>query len=144
MNDENLAADLIVADAADLPYESNFFDCIVDSAVLYANTIEGIKVILKQMHKINKINGKIFSTGLFNLKTTGYGSGKKIDKNTECDLKYGALSGLGTVHFFTCDEILKIWSEVGYDDIKIDILERTENNGEYSIGYYIVEAVKKQ
>lgn len=115
----------------------------MDGAVIYANTIEGIKSILKEMYRINKVGGKIFSTGLFNSKTTGYGSGEKLEKNTERNLKSGSLSGLGTVHFFDYDEIIKIWTEIGYSDIKIDSLERTNNNGEDIVGYYIVEATKK-
>lgn len=143
LENEGLSAELIVADAANLPYKDNFFDCIIDGAVIYANTIDGIETILKEMYRVNKVGGKIFSTGLFNLKTTGHGSGEKLETNTERNLKDGALSGLGTVHFFNHDEIFKLWSEAGFKDIKIDTLERTEYNGKYTIGYYIVEAVKK-
>lgn len=76
LHEKKMNVELIVADAANLPYENCYFDCVIDGAVIYANTIKGIKLILKEMFRVTKVGGKIFSTGLFNAKTTGYGSGK--------------------------------------------------------------------
>lgn len=143
LSEEKLKAEISVADASDTGYNNNFFDCIIDGAVIYANTLDGIKSILKEMYRILKIDGKLFSTGLFNRKTTGYGTGEIIEKNTERNLKTGTLQELGTVHFFDKEEIINIWRECGFANIKIDSVERTDYDGKYITGYYIVEATKK-
>ena len=62
---EGYIADLKVGDAAAIPFESGLFDGIVDSAMIYANTIDSIKAILKECHRVLKPGGKLFSTGLF-------------------------------------------------------------------------------
>lgn len=142
IEEEGVKAQFLVADAASLPYNSDFFDAVIDSAVIYANNLDNIRIIIKEAVRILKPNGKLFSTGLFNIKTTGYGSGTKIEEGTFREITEGPLSRRGTVHFFTYQEILKIWSEAGLKNISIDTIDRTDLGGKYNISYFIVEAEK--
>lgn len=142
LNTENLKAEIIQCDAADTQYEDEFFNSIIDGAVIYANTLKGIKSILKEMNRILKRGGKIFSTGLFNQKTTGYGTGECLEKNTYRNLACGPLKNIGTFHFFSEEEIKFLWEEAGFKNIKIDSITRTDNNKESTISFYIVEAEK--
>jgi ubiquinone/menaquinone biosynthesis C-methylase UbiE len=142
MQEENVYADLTVADAGHLPYEDKFFDGVIDSAVIYANRIEQIPGILQEVYRVLKKGGKIFSTGLFNKDTTGFGTGENLGNNTYRELTEGCLSHRGTVHFFTIDEIKELWENTGFKDIKIDKFKRTDNGGESTVGYFIVEAEK--
>jgi ubiquinone/menaquinone biosynthesis C-methylase UbiE len=142
MKEENICADLIVADGGNLPYDDEFFDGIIDSAVIYANRVEQIPYILKEVHRTLKIGGKFFSTGLFNADTTGFGTGENLGNNTYRELTEGALAHRGTVHFFNKDEIRTLWEEVGFKNIKIDSFKRTDNGGESAVGYFIVESEK--
>lgn len=103
MREENVCADLIVADAGNLPYNNEFFDGVIDSAVIYANKIEQIPDLLSEIHRVLKNGGKIFSTGLFNMDTTGFGTGENLGNNTYRELTEGCLAHRGTVHFFTID-----------------------------------------
>ena len=50
-------ADLIVCDAANMDYEAEFFDGIIDSAMIYANTTNNIRKILKDIYRILKVGG---------------------------------------------------------------------------------------
>lgn len=142
MKEENVCVDLIVADAGDLPYDNEFFDGIIDSAVIYANKIEQIPDILKEIYRVLKNGGKIFSTGLFDKNTTGFGTGDNLGNNTYRELTEGCLAHRGTVHFFDKDEIENVWKDAGFKDIKIDSFKRTDNGGENTVGYFIVEAEK--
>ncbi|WP_434304815.1 class I SAM-dependent methyltransferase [Clostridium botulinum] len=142
IEEEGVKASLQVADAANIAYKDDFFDAIIDSAVIYANKINDIKNILNEAKRVLKNGGKIFSTGLFNCKTTGYGTGDKIEDGTYRELTEGALAHRGTVHFFEVNEIKRIWQEVGFKNIKIDSVERTDIGGKYTVGFFIVEAEK--
>ena len=135
-------AELIVSDASNTPYEDNFFDAAIDGALIYANTTDGIKSILKEVYRILKPNGKIFSTGLFTKNTSGYATGEKIEENTYRNVTEGTLQNIGTIHFFEKKEIEEIWDLCGFKDIKIDLIERTDYNGKHKISYYIAEATK--
>lgn len=142
LQEEMLLASFEVCDASHLNYPSDFFDALIDSAVIYANKIEHIKTILNEAYRVLKKGGKIFSTGLFNCKTTGYGTGSKLEDNTYNELTQGALSHRGTVHFFTIAEVLEFWHLAGFNNISVDELERTDNGGKMVISYYMVEAQK--
>ena len=142
MEEEKTFAELLVADAGDLPYDDEFFDGVIDSAVIYANKIEEISDILKEIYRVLKTNGKIFSTGLFNLDTDGFGTGEDLGNNTYRELTQGCLAHRGTVHFFDLEEIKILWKNAGFKNIKIDRVKRTDNGGENTVVYFIVEAEK--
>lgn len=139
---EGLSADLKVADAAGMPFENEFFDGIVDSAMIYANTSEAIRKILRECYRVLKPGGKLFSTGLFKIGMTGYGTGEKLEEHTYRELTEGALAHRGTVHFFDQVQISALWSEAGFKNIKLDSVNRTDMNGAVKIDFFMVESVK--
>lgn len=140
--EENLTASFSVQDAGSLIYQEDMFDAIVDSATIYSNKLEDISKILKEVYRILKKDGKIISTGLFNSKTTGFGTGEYLAENTYRELTEGPLAHRGTVHFFKKEEIFSIWSSIGFREIKIDENFRTEADGEIYVGSYSVIATK--
>jgi len=139
---EGYTADLKVGDAAAIPFESGLFDGIIDSAMIYANTIDSIKVILNECHRVLKPGGKLFSTGLFKIGMTGYGTGEKLEENTYRELTEGPCAHRGTVHFFDQAQILEFWSFAGFKNILIDSVRRTDRNGEIKIEYFMTESEK--
>lgn len=140
MQHEGLNATLEVCDAANLKYNNEFFDGIIDSAMIYANTVESIKAILKECHRVLKKHGKMFSTGLFKIGMSGFGSGEKLEENTYRNIEEGSLAGRGTVHFFDKKQILDFWTEAGFNNIRLDSLDRTDMGRKVS--YFMVEAKK--
>lgn len=142
LQDEGLRAQVTVADAANIGYSNEFFNGIIDSAMIYANLIENVKKILKECHRVLQKQGKIFSTGLFRPGMTGYGTGEKLEENTYRNLTEGSLAHRGTVHFFDEQEIRELWTEAGFRNITIDSVDRTDRGGIIKISYFIVEAEK--
>lgn len=142
MKIEGLEAELKVGDAGAMAYENEFFDAVIDSAMLMCNTIEQIRQILDECHRILKNGGKIFSTVLLSKETTGYGTGEELEKNTYRNCTIGCVAGVGTVHFFSRDEIYMLWQAAGFKNIKIDTMRRTDFNGKVVTAYYMVEADK--
>lgn len=139
---EGLRASFSIGDALNMGYASEFFDGVIDSAMIYANTVINIKAILKECHRVLKTQGKLFSTGLFKVGMTGYGTGEKLEENTFRELTEGSLAHRGTVHFFDEQQIRNFWTEAGFKEIRIDSLERTDRGGTQKICYYMVEAEK--
>lgn len=142
MCDEQLNVSFNVYDAANTEYEGDFFDGIIDSAMIYANTIQGIKAILKECHRILKPGGKLFSTGLFKVGMSGYGTGEKLEENTYREVTEGALAHRGTVHFFDEVQVNSYWKDTGYKNITIDSVDRTDCGGKVRVSYFMVTAEK--
>jgi hypothetical protein len=110
--------------------------------MIYANTVADIRTILKECHRVLKPLGKLFSTGLFKVGMTGYGTGTGLDEHTYRELTEGSLAHRGTVHFFDERQIRDFWSEAGFDRIAIDSLARTDMGGARTVSYFIVDAQK--
>lgn len=139
---EGLSSDLKVADATAIPFQNEFFNGVIDSAMIYANTTETIRTILGECYRVLKSGGKLFSTGLFKIGMTGYGTGEKLEEHTYRELTEGVLAHRGTAHFFNQEQILALWSEVGFKNIKIDSIDRTDMNSAVKIGFFMVESEK--
>ncbi|MCX7748443.1 MAG: class I SAM-dependent methyltransferase [Clostridia bacterium] len=142
ISEEGLKAKIDVFDAAKTGYEDEFFDGIVDSAMLYANNVQGIKAILKECCRVLKKDGKIFSTGLFKVGMTGYGTGKRLEEHTYYNIEEGPLAGKGTTHFFDLDQIISLWQEAGFKNMIIDSVDRSDLGGSFKVSYYMVQAQK--
>jgi ubiquinone/menaquinone biosynthesis C-methylase UbiE len=142
MRGEGVNAELIVCDATNLIYEDNYFDGVIDSAVIYANRLEHIYAILNECYRVLKNGGLHFSTLLINSNTTGYGTGEKLEANTFRNCTEGCAANKGTVHFFSEKEIIEIWTQIGFKNIKIDYVERTDKGGVEKLSYFMVEAEK--
>ena len=137
-----LTANVIVCDAANLPYEDNYFDIVIDSGVITANTTQGINSIISECFRVLKKEGSLFCTGLFNTQTSGMNTGVKLEENTYSNLTEGRLAGIGTVHFFTMDELDTIMSNNGFEICSKDKVTRTDNNRKDTVSYYIITAIK--
>ncbi|MCI9008642.1 MAG: class I SAM-dependent methyltransferase [Lachnospiraceae bacterium] len=123
---ENLKADLRVLDACEINYKDNFFDCVIDNVSIYANKYENIVNMYTEIYQILKNEGKIF-TSVFSKNTTGYGMGEEIEKDTFINIPCGNVAGRGTVHFFEVNDIKKLLAQIGYRNIRTDILCFTDN-----------------
>ena len=139
---QKLSAKFCQADAGALPFQSEYFDSIIDSAAICSNTSQGIARILKECNRILKPNGKIFSSGLFKIGMTGYQTGEQIDEFSFRNIPEGPVAGIGTVHFFSVEEINKLWTEAGFCNLIIDSIERTDRGGSSTVSYFMVQATK--
>ncbi len=142
MEQEGLQISLSVSDAMHLTYANAFFDGIIDSAMLSANTLESIAAILLEFHRVLKKGGRFFSSGLFKVGMTGYGTGEKLEEHSYREISEGSLAHRGTIHFFDEHEIRILWSQAGFKIIHIDSLDRTDLGGTNKVSYFMVEAEK--
>lgn len=53
-----MAIGCLDTDAAELDYEDNFFDAIIDNFTIYANQIDGVKEMHRECIRILKPGGK--------------------------------------------------------------------------------------
>lgn len=142
---ENLTASLKVADALEIDYEDNFFDCVIDSAVIYANTLEAIKRMYGSIYDMLKPGGKLFTTGLFTTRMLGggYETNADLGVNTYRNFKEGIFKDRGIVHLYDSpDEIKEMLSNWGFYNICVDKTMRTDCGMRDLIEYYMVSAVK--
>jgi ubiquinone/menaquinone biosynthesis C-methylase UbiE len=61
MRTENLKANLLVGDIMELPFENNFFDCVLDVECLYANNWKNSSLIMREIYRVLKQNGLFYS-----------------------------------------------------------------------------------
>lgn len=142
IRDEGLQAVIISGDAAQMPFPDRFFDGVIDSAMISANRLDHIRLILKECNRVLKNPGKFFSTGLFGKATSAYNTGIHLGDNTYRDLVAGPLQGKGQIHFFDEEEIRSLWKKAGFSRLKIDSLARSEGGGRHTVAYYMIEADK--
>lgn len=140
---QKLNANIMKCDAIDISYDTEMFDAVIDNAVIYSNITKNIVLMYKKIFNILKINGKMLTTSLFTKNTTGFDCGKCIEKNTYVDIMKGPLSGGQVAHCFEKSEIITMLTEIGFKNLIIDVIRRTDHNGEVLIEYFNVIAEKR-
>jgi SAM-dependent methyltransferase len=133
-----LQANLFVCDIVHMPFDDSFFDVIIDCACIYSNTIFCIEEIVKECYRTLKQDGKMYTTGNFTLDTTGIGTGLKIEENTYKDITEGVLAGRGTAHFFTQNEMERVYNK--FKNVTIDYAFRTDEGNK--IAYFMLQGTK--
>jgi ubiquinone/menaquinone biosynthesis C-methylase UbiE len=142
VNSAGLHAEVIVSDAVSMQYESGYFDCALESAVLYANNTSDIMTILSEVNRVLRVGGSFFSTGLFTIECTGVETGQMVETGTYTNCKSGVFQNRGLVHCFTDQEIVQWWEDSGFHIRSIDKIQRTQDNGALTVVYYYVDAYR--
>lgn len=88
------------------------YDIMVDNYALYSNKEDQTLNGFREFFDLLKTGG-FFLTCCFGKKTTGYGTGKQLSKNTFTDIE-GKLSNGGVQSFFSRDELDQIFCNIGY------------------------------
>lgn len=138
---EGLNAHLRVLDGAEIDYEDNFFDAVIDNVAIYANTYCAIKLMYKRCYEILKPGGK-FLTSCITPRTKGYGTGEKIDEYTFRNPTEGCVKGEGIIHYITENELENCLQKSGFKNIIIDRMFYTDNGMETEM--LIANAEKKE
>lgn len=116
---------LSVQDGADINYDNDFFDCVIDNVCIYANKIEAIEKMYQNIYRILKNGGKIYSS-CFGTKTKGYESGIRLEKNTYQNIQEGILKDRAITHFFTGEELKSVLETAGFKNVSIDYMLYTD------------------
>lgn len=124
----------------DKNFPAGYFDLVCDNVAMYANTLSNIQAILKKIAYVLKPGGKFYCVS-FSSRTTGFGRGKRLEKNTYARVPLGPLKNGGITHFFTENEIRKLWSKF-FKIESIDRLAYTQFNKKENVDLIICVASK--
>ena len=58
--EKNLNVNLTIGDMSSMPYENDSIDCMIAIDVLYNSDKEGIKRVLKEMHRVLRVGGETY------------------------------------------------------------------------------------
>lgn len=139
---ENLKANLKVGDILNLPYEDNFFDAVIDVECLYANNFENTKIILKEISRVLKTEGLLYSRTFSNQQYIG----KEYDKISNLEfnnIMEGPLRGKGFVRLSSSESINSLFDDSLLHIKSIDTLNYTIDNGNFKISEFVIIAINK-
>lgn len=137
LDEEKLNAQVNKINGLNIPYPDDYFDAIIECAVLQHNRPGQIKKIVSEMARILKPGGRIFS--LCKAKDDSlFKEGAKIEKDTYFIKNFVETPTI--IHFFEKKELKLLWQQ--FSDINIEYTERTINNLSRKVSHFIV-SVKK-
>ena len=120
LNKLSLQAELVHGSIAQLPFPDNHFDGIVSFAVIYYFRINDIELIIKEIHRTLKSNGKAFIV-VRSTNDKRYGKGELLEDNTYRMTSDFSNEDTMTIHFFTVEEIKERFSM--FSEVSIGLLE---------------------
>ena len=102
---KGLSINCMEGDMLSLPYENDFFDCIMCYNVISHTDTEGIKKIIKEIHRVLKKDGEVYLT-LCSKETWGFKQDwPVVDKNTKLCMNDGPEKGVP--HFYADYDLIK-------------------------------------
>ena len=132
---ENLKATLIIGDIINLPFETNYFDGIIDVECIYCNNWENTEIILQEIQRTLKTKGLFYSRTF--AEDMFVGDAKCVEKNEYNDIPEGPLKGKGFVRLSNEESIRNLYGKY-FNILSIDKLKYTINNGKNTISEYII------
>lgn len=129
-NNLNLNVDYKVGDMLELPYEDNFFDCILCRTVISHTDTKGVFKIAAEIKRVLKENGECYLT-LNSKEALGYKQKSPvIDENTKIKIENGPENGVP--HFYADYGLLK---QI-FQDFKIVLVNHIEDDFERDSNYF--------
>ncbi len=126
INKLDLNGEFKVACFSSLPWEGNTFDFICDNLAITHNNLDTIQKTLKEAYRVLK-KGGLFYSKVWGAFSYGLDSGELIEEGTFTKLKNGPCKDYGISHFFTYEEIKKLYGEI-FDQISVEKIQRTNLN----------------
>jgi SAM-dependent methyltransferase len=142
LENERLQAHLQVGDVAQLDtlFPAGWLcDAVIDICCLQHNRFSAATDIAKQAASLLKPGGKIFS---ILVSDDCYGSrfGKEVEPRTRVDISEGPLVGMGLVHFFSVEDVNRLFS--AFSDLRVEYIARSFNEMRDSYKQWIVSGTK--
>lgn len=131
--------DLVVGNFVKLPWQDNSFDIVVDYLAIYANSMKDIKNVTEEVYRVLKPGGIFFSRS-WSVGTTGEDTGEVFETGTSRNPTKGPCRDCGTSHFFTQDELKKLFSQ--FTNLQLTRLTTEKLNEDFKSIEWIVTAVK--
>ena len=120
-----------------LPYEDNYFDCVLAYHSIYHTDSSGIKKVISEIHRVLKKDGEAFITFISkNNPSFTLSSNKKIDENTI--IKTEGIEA-NIPHYYVNVEDIKYLLK----DFKIIKIRQIEDVSEGNGGWHYIVNIKK-
>jgi len=122
-----------------LPFQKNFFNCVIDRQSLSCNKIKDIKKIVKEIYRTLKEGGKYLGF-IYSLDHPELKYGKKLADNIYRgniigsdyhNFSKGTFKKSGLIHFFSEKEILKLFSDFKDVSIEKQVIHKLKKNMKY-------------
>ena len=141
LQQEGLKAHLQVGDIVSLSdfYPTLRFDAVVDVACLQHNNVQAVQTILDQVATVLKPGGWVFSM-MVAAGSYGDGLGKEVEPGTFVDIREGPLRGVGLLHFFTLEQVQRLFDR--FSDVQIEYSTRSLDNRQHHIKQWVIGGVK--
>jgi SAM-dependent methyltransferase len=142
LQQESLTAEVFVGDVMNLKFEDNSFDCVIDMECLCANSVKDSLIILDEVYRVLKFNGKFISR-TFMTGSEGYGKGEKLEgeQNTYTDSFQGTeTKGCGIIRFTSEEEIYELYNKFIIENIDYRIL--TKDSQQISVKEWLIVCSK--
>lgn len=136
-----VTAHLIEADAKKLPFDSDYFDAVMDCVTIQHTRYEDHKKAYSEIYRTLKSGGFFWSIHVSD-KSWGYASGRKLDFNTFDNLSEGILANFGPVCMLSDEDIETLLKNAGFSGIGIEKNVRTYENQKKEIIHWDIEAKK--
>ena len=101
--------------------------------------MEAVQIILDQVLAALRPKGRMFSM-MVAAGSYGDGLGKEVEPGTSIDIKEGPLQGMGLCHFFTLQEVQRLFDR--FSDLQIEYSLRGLNNQQHWYKHWVIEGVR--
>jgi SAM-dependent methyltransferase len=129
--EENLQADLRVADFTRLPFPDNGFDLVYDRGSITCSGLSSAKRAVQEVHRVLLPGGKFFFNP-YSVEHTSAARGQLAEDNLTVDIKGGSLVGCGQLCFYNRTHVEELlsdpWQLVSLSHLQIQELIRPDSD----------------
>ncbi len=104
---EGLKGDLRVGDFTKLPFESDFFDLVIDRGSLTCCGFESAKTAIKEIYRVLKKDGKFFFNP-YSENHSSFAAGEAGADGVTKDINAGTMTGVGQICFYAKRQALDV------------------------------------
>lgn len=131
---------LAIADFTNLPYESDFFDALIDRQSMGHNSASDISLIVNEIYRILKSGGR-YHGHVFGIKDAGFAYGSHIGNNDYQNFTDGHFKKAHLVHGFEIEEIKKIFDSFSELSVQNQVIYDAIS-GKLKYELFFINAVK--
>lgn len=131
---------IICSNISSLPFADGFFDAVIDRQTLDQNSSSELPGLVAEIYRVLKPGGMYFGIN-FSDQDPHTRFGKAFGNGDYTDFTAGYFKGIGKRHFFSLEEIKKLFSSFRIEDIQVAKLYSLFNPGE-GTEEFVVKATK--
>ena len=136
---EELEAEFVHGDIANLPWPDSTFDAVLDVVCLACNTEAETRAIIEEVHRVLKPGGLHFSLTP-KVGCWGDGTGERLDATTVKQAAEGPFAGLGKTRFATAASLRELYAQ--FRDLELDYSVRSQAQGAREVSHWLVTCRK--